>query len=273
VVGKQLVQARAGLEKAGFEVKQTRVRSLAEFDQVLDQDPNAGKQADKGSTVTLEVSGGPGDVRVPSVERLPKERALKELNKVDLKVTLDPEPSDTIPEDVAIRTVPKEGAEVQRGTRVRLFVSSGPKQITVPDVVGLSRESAESLLDAKGLGVVPREEASDKPKDEVIAQSPGGDTRVDRGSRVTITVSKGEEKIDVPTVEGLTAADASRQLRAAGLGVAQRARTVDTQDDDGVVIAEHPSGGTQVDKGTTVVIVVGRFRQPAGTPPSGTPGQ
>jgi beta-lactam-binding protein with PASTA domain/tRNA A-37 threonylcarbamoyl transferase component Bud32 len=271
VVGKQLVQARAVLEKGGFEVKETRVRSLAEFDQVLDQDPNAGKQADEGSSVTLEVSGGPGDVRVPSVEGLPRERAVKELNKVDLKVTLDPEPSDNVAKDVAIRTVPKEGAEVQRGTRVRLFVSSGPKQIVVPDVVGLSRQSAESLLDSRGLGVVPKEVESDKPKDEVVAQAPGGNRHVDRGTRVTITISKGREKIDVPTVEGLSAAAAARQLRAAGLGVAQRARTVDNQDDDGVVIAEHPSGGSQVDKGTTVVIVVGRFKQPAGAPPSGAP--
>src|SRR3712207_7859561 len=48
-----------------------------------------------------------------------------ELNRVDLKVTLDEEFSDTVRRGVAIRTVPKEGTEVERGTRVRLFVSKG----------------------------------------------------------------------------------------------------------------------------------------------------
>jgi eukaryotic-like serine/threonine-protein kinase len=262
VVGLQLVQARAKLERAGFEVKETRVRSLAEFDQVLDQDPNAGKEADQGSSVTLEVSGGPGDVRVPSVEGLPKERALHELNKVDLKVTIDPHPSNTVRKDVAIRSVPKEGTSVQRGTRIRLFVSSGPEQVKVPDVVGLSRGSGERALGNEGLEVAIQEEASDKPKDEVISQSPTAGTEVDSGSRVTITVSKGKEKADVPDVVGLTAADAARQLRDAGLHPTRRTRQVDNQSDDGVVVEERPTGGSQVDKGSSVVIVVGRF-QPA----------
>ena len=60
VTGKQLVEARAVMERAGFEVQTERVQSAQPFDQVLDQDPNAGEEADAGSTVTLEVSGGPG---------------------------------------------------------------------------------------------------------------------------------------------------------------------------------------------------------------------
>ena len=56
----QLVEARERLERAGFEVDQTRVRSAQPFDQVLDQDPNPGEEAEPGSTVTLEVSDGPG---------------------------------------------------------------------------------------------------------------------------------------------------------------------------------------------------------------------
>jgi eukaryotic-like serine/threonine-protein kinase len=271
VTGEQLVKARAKLDQAGFEVKQTRVRSLAEFDQVLDQDPNAGEKAKEGSTVTLEVSGGPGDVRVPSVEGLPKERALKELNKVDLKVTVDPKASNTVRKDVAIRTVPKEGTSVQRGTRIRLFVSSGPEQVSVPDVVGLSRSSAESEIEDSGLKAAIEEQDSDKPKDEVISQSPTAGTRIERGERVTITISRGKAKVDVPDVEGLSAADAARVLRTAGLHPARRTRSVDNQDDDGVVIEQRPTGGSQADKGSSVVIVVGRFQQPDQVQPGPTP--
>jgi beta-lactam-binding protein with PASTA domain/tRNA A-37 threonylcarbamoyl transferase component Bud32 len=271
VVGEQLVKARAKLDQAGFEVKQTRVRSLAEFDQVIDQDPNAGEQAKEGSTVTLEVSGGPGDVRVPSVEGLPKERALKELNKVDLKVTVDPKASDTVHKDVAIRTVPKEGTSVQRGTRIRLFVSSGPEQVSVPDVVGLSRSSAESEIEDSGLKAAIEEQDSDKPKDEVISQSPPAGTQLDHGERVTITISRGEAKVDVPDVEGLPAADAARVLRSAGLHPARRTRTVDTQEDNGVVVEQRPAGGSQAKKGSSVVIVVGRFQESVQPQPSPAP--
>ena len=75
VTGKQLVEARAVLERAGFEVQTERVRSAQPFDQVVDQDPNPGEQADEGSTVTLEVSRGPGDVLVPAVADLPQRQA------------------------------------------------------------------------------------------------------------------------------------------------------------------------------------------------------
>jgi eukaryotic-like serine/threonine-protein kinase len=272
VVGKQLVQARAMLERAGFKVKETRARSALAFDQILDQDPNGGENADKGSSVTLEVSAGPGDVPVPSVENLTKERAIKELAKVDLKVTQDEEPSDTIKRGYAIRTSPREGIQIERGTRVRLFVSSGPAEVAVPDVVGLARASAESQLDGKGFQVAVQEQPSDKPKDEVIAQSPPADTRLRKGERVTITVSKGPEKVTIPGVVGLSAGEAASTLRAAGLSPVKRERTVTTQTDDGNVIAQHPGEGVEVDKGRKVVIVVGKFKaqitpNPAPAPP------
>ena len=259
VVGKQLVQARATLERAGFEVKETRVRSLAEFDRVLEQDPDAGEEAKEGSTVTLEVSDGPGKVSVPSVENLPQERAVRELNKVDLKVNLDSEPSENVRKGVALRTVPKEGTEVDRGTRVRLFVSSGPEQVTIPDVTGVSREAAEAELRDEGLRVSVEERESDEPEDRVIQQNPSAGTRVDSGTRVTIVVSTGEEKVDVPNVEGLSPGDAARQLRAEGLSAVTRERRVTSPEDDGVVVDQRPAAGVEVERGRQVVIIVGRL--------------
>jgi len=91
--------------------------------QVVDQDPNPGTEAKKGSTVTLGVSQGPGNVRVPAVENLPERTAIKELNDAGLKANMDPRSSDTVAKGIAIRTVPREGVEVQRGGRVRLLVS------------------------------------------------------------------------------------------------------------------------------------------------------
>jgi len=187
----QLDQARERLERDDFEVKVTRRRSLAEFDRVLDQDPEGGEQADKESTVTLEVSSGPGDVRVPSVEGLSQERAAKELAKQDLKANIDMEPSKRFKRGIAIRTVPRAGTEVERGERVRMFVSSGPPRISVPDVVGLTQSSAEARLESEGLSAQVETRPSDQPEDEVISQDPGSGTSVQSGARVTIVVSEG----------------------------------------------------------------------------------
>ncbi|HET8820238.1 MAG TPA: Stk1 family PASTA domain-containing Ser/Thr kinase [Thermoleophilaceae bacterium] len=257
VTGKQLVEARALMERAGFEVETERVQSSQPFDQVVDQDPNAGEEADEGSTVTLEVSGGPGEVLVPPVANLRQGQAIRELEDAGLEVTLDREFSDRVAEDFAIRTVPREGIEVTKGTRVRLLVSNGPEQVTVPDVIGLSRESAESRLREEGLSVAVEEQESDETEGDVIAQSPAGGAEVPRGERVTITVSTGRPQVDVPDVIGQTEERAAGTISAAGLNPVTQERTVTEPSQDGVVIEQRPGAGTPVDQGDQVTLVIG----------------
>jgi beta-lactam-binding protein with PASTA domain len=257
VTGKQLVEARALMERAGFEVQTERVQSSQPFDQVVDQDPNGGQEADEGSTVTLEVSGGPGNVLVPPVERLTEVQAVRELHKAGLEVTIDPEFSDKVKKGFAIRTVPPEGREVTKGTRVRLLVSQGPEQVTVPDVTGLTRESAEARLGDEGFEVSTDEQESDEPEGDVISQSPAGGTNVARGETVTIVVSTGRPQVAVPDVVGMSEERASARLTGAGLTVARQERTVTDPAQDGVVIEQRPGAGSEVDQGVQVVIVVG----------------
>ena len=261
VTGKQLVEARALMERAGFEVQTERVRSSQPFDQVVDQDPNGGEEADNGSTVTLEVSDGPGDVLVPAVERLSEVQAVRELHKAGLEVTTDPEFSDKVKKDFAIRTVPPEGTEVTKGTRVRLLVSQGPEQVTVPDVTGLTRESAEGRLRDEGLEVSAEEQESDVAEGDVISQNPTAGTRVSRGDTVTIVVSTGTPKVDVPDVVGMSEERATSRLSGAGLSPVRQERSVTDPAQDGVVIEQRPGVGTQVDEGREVVIVVGVLKQ------------
>jgi serine/threonine-protein kinase len=271
VVGKQLIQAREQLERAGFDVRTERVRSQADFDEVLDQDPDAGEEADEGSTVTLEVSRGPGNVLVPSVANRPQEQAINELEDAGLKVSVESRPSDEIEDGLAIGTTPKAGKSVVKGTRITLFVSSGPEQVAVPDVVGLSRDSAQDSLRGEGLKVVVREESSDKPEDEVLSQDPAAGTEVDAGTRVTITVSSGPKQVNVPDVVGLSAADARRELKAAGLKVAERSSPVDTPAQDGLVVDQSPEVGADAGEGDTVVIFVGAFEDADTLQPEETP--
>ncbi|HEY1275094.1 MAG TPA: Stk1 family PASTA domain-containing Ser/Thr kinase [Thermoleophilaceae bacterium] len=274
VVGKQLVQARAILERDGFEVAESRVRSDRDIDEVLDQDPDAGSEADKGSTVTLEVSNGPGTVNVPTVAKLPERQAVRELRQADLKVSTDTLPSDSVADGIALRTVPRAGTEVIRGTRITLFISSGPEQVAVPDVTGLSQDSAEQQLESAGLRVSVREqESEEEPEGDVVSQDPAGGARVDKGETVTITVSTGIPKVVAPDVVGLKARDASRQLSDSGLEPLPRERTVTDPAQDGVVIEQRPGAGTELEKGRPVVIVVGRLERQDTLEPNQPPTQ
>jgi eukaryotic-like serine/threonine-protein kinase len=257
VIGRQLVDARAVLERAGFQVEETRVRSETDFDQVLDQDPDAGEEAEEGSTVLLEVSGGPGTVLVPSVRNLPQAQAIDELEERGLRANVDRLSSETVREGLTVRTVPSAGTEVERGERIQLFISSGPELTTVPGVIGLSSDSAEAQISDAGLVPAVQEQESEQPEGEVIAQDPGAGVQLELGSTVTITVSTGIEQIVVPDVVGIGAGDAERQLRAEGLAPVQRESEVSDPAQDGQVIDQRPAAGVEVEPGRQVVIVVG----------------
>ncbi len=256
----QLSDARERLDRAGFEtVEVERERSFAQVDRVLRQDPDPGEQASKDDTITLIVSGGPGQVTVPSVKNTRTELAIRELEKSELKVTADPQSSDTVKKGFAIGTSPKEGDRVERGSRVRLFVSSGPAQATMPDVVGLTRDTAESRLTREGLEVRVERRESDEPENDVIQQSPAAGTKVDKGDRVTIVVSEGQQQVDVPNLVGLSENDAERLLRGDKLGITVRRRTTDNEEEDGQVLDQRPGAGVEVDEGRSVIVIVGRF--------------
>jgi beta-lactam-binding protein with PASTA domain/predicted Ser/Thr protein kinase len=261
VVGDEVGVATEKLGKAGFDVAVERQRNVAPADTVFRQDPGGtnpapGLQADEGSTVTLFVSNGPGERRVPAVEGKPRSVAVRELNDAGFSVDLDEEPSRNVSEGLATRTVPGAGREAEIGSRVRLFISSGLQQVEVPNVVGLSRENAESQLEADGLSPAIVEEESDAPKGEVISQSPVGGQRVAEGTRVEITVSKGRKKVAVPSVVGLSQSAARSRLSARGFEV--RVREVDAEPgDDGTVLRQSPGGGSRQPEGSTVTIFVG----------------
>ena len=262
VVGQTLLDASTRLENAGFEVRERRVRDQAPQDEVIRQDPRAGIKADEGSTITLFVSDGPGEARVPSVEGLRREEAVEELNEAGFTVTTDEQSSTEFERGEAIRTVPAGGELADRGSRIRLFVSTGPEKVQVPDVTGTTERSAEARLERAGLLVDVEEQESDADEGTVIRQNPAGGTEVDEGSRVVIVVSTGREEVAVPDVTGSTVREARAALRAAGFRVQVREQSVEDEAQDGIVVDQNPNAGTDLAEGRTVVIYSGRFTEP-----------
>jgi serine/threonine-protein kinase len=193
VVGEDVEDAVATLRAAGFEVQQTtQSDAQAPEGRVLSQDPRSGEEAPKGSTVKLVVSSGKPKVTVPNVIGKEENPAQDEILNAGLKVKTVEEASSTVDEGKVIRTDPPAGAEVDQGDTVTIYVSSGVEQVTVPDVVGDTQESATSELKAAGFQVqVQTETVTDDSQDgRVTKQSPAGSTTADKGSVVTITVGK-----------------------------------------------------------------------------------
>jgi eukaryotic-like serine/threonine-protein kinase len=274
VVGKDYQAARVALVNAGFQVQQERVTSDAPKDRVLREDPQPGTEVDKGSTITLTVSDGPGTTAVPDVTNLTAARAREALEQQGFGVMTQREPSDTIARGRATRTTPSGGQQIERGTRVTLFVSSGPAQVTVPNVTGQNEASASAELSNVGLKADVTEEESDQRPGSVLRQSPAQGTKVDKGSTVTIVVAKEPSQVTIPDVTGQDQGSASSTLSAEGLTVITRMQDAADESQNGVVVDQDPPAGERVDKGSRVTIFVGRFTAPPAPGESpGTPGQ
>jgi eukaryotic-like serine/threonine-protein kinase len=157
---------------------------------VVDMDPAAGTEQPRESTITLVVSSGPPPRTVPDVTGQNAAQAANVLGAAGLGYEEAREPSDTVEEGLVVRTDPPAGAEVGAGATVTVFLSSGPADVAVPSVVGLSQDAATTALRNEGFEVqVSEETTSDEDAHgQVLSQEPGANTEVQPGATVTITV-------------------------------------------------------------------------------------
>ena len=147
-----------------------------------------------------------------------------------------------------------------------LYVSSGPGKVAVPNVEGKSEATAETTLQNDGFSVgVQQDPTSTEPAGTVVNQNPVGNTMVDPGSKVTITVSGAAT---VPNVVGLSEQSAQASSAAErGLQGERRNRGL-AGTTPGNVWQENPSANSTAAPGTTVTILV----QPQASPsPTGSP--
>ena len=142
---------------------------------------------------------------------------------------------------------------------------SGSGTVSVPFVVGQKEGLAVRRIDAKGLEPRVRRQPHDSVKEgEVFEQQPEAGVRVDKNSEVVVLVSTGPPKVTVPDVKGKSRDDAIGTLSERGLKF--KVRDVFSREGEGTVIAQFPTPGARVRKGSTVQINVSRGLQPVGVP-------
>ena len=231
---------------------------------VISQTPAAATEVTPESTVDLVVSTGPATVfvTVPDVVGFTQAVAETEITNAGLVVgTVTTASSATVPAGEVIDQSPAAAIDVATGTAVDLVVSSGPALVSVPGVVGLSQANAEAAITSAGLsvGTVTTASSTSVPAGDVISQTPGSGTEVTEGSSVDLVVSTGSALVIVPNVVGLSYNTAIANITNAGLTVGN-VSTVRTRRSCGRVTSQSPSGGTSVQSGTQVDLVVTRTR-------------
>lgn len=133
----------------------------------------------------------------------------------------------------------------------------GGLSISMPDVTGVSFDTAETQLAELGLTVVRRVESSDTvPKGSVVSTSPESGVNLAEGEIVTVVESSGAPLIAVPSVNLLAQAKAVSALENAGFVIGKITKGFSPTAKLGVVVGSDPEEGSRLPAGTLVNIIV-----------------
>ena len=226
LVGKSQGAAVAALTKLKLKPALHNVPSAQPAGTVVGQKPPAGKEVDKGSTVTVNVSTGSASTTTTTTATT---------TTTTTGVTTAPSPTVSTPTAGSVR---------------------------MPRVAALAQTPALRRLNVLGLRPIVLYVTSSQPANRVIGQSPSAGTTLRKGSRVRVRVSAGpnpQPATSVPNVVGQDQTTAANTLRDAGFKVAVLNRPTSSQSKDGLVIEQQPRAGASIPGGVQVTIFIGRL--------------
>ena len=129
-----------------------------------------------------------------------------------------------------------------------------------PELFGLSEEDADALLADQGLTLAWSDEGErfdeQVPAGHVLIQNPRAGTLVKRGGEVTVILSRGPQRIEVPAVIGSALQAAQVNLTAAGLAVGRTINIYSADGAPGIVVAQQPTGGARVEPDAAIDLFV-----------------
>ncbi len=189
VTGKSQDEAQRSLTDAGLAVGAVTDAYSEDVPQgqVISQSVAAGTSLAHDSAVDIVLSKGREPLTVPTLSGLSASAAKSAIEDLGLVAAPTEAYSDTVAEGQVISQQTREGSTLHRGDSVAYTVSKGPEKVAIPDVVGLQREEARSLLE--GAGFTVKEEAILGGFFGTVRSSdPAAGTMTKKGSTVTITI-------------------------------------------------------------------------------------
>ena len=210
VVGMTLEEASNALKAANLTAKAKYAEStMYEKDIIDSQDPAAGSIVEENSVLTLVVSSGKvagsetapeaaeapvGGAAVPDVVGKSEAEAKVAIEAEGFVFAMAEQPSDTVEKGKVISQSPLGATNAPLGSSIQVYISAGRdvEEVQVPDVTGKDEATARALLVEAGLTCEASEENNDTvAKGNVISQSVAAGTTVEKGSSVSVKISKG----------------------------------------------------------------------------------
>ncbi|MFI7546210.1 Stk1 family PASTA domain-containing Ser/Thr kinase [Actinoplanes sp. NPDC049599] len=184
VVGMELAAARGELEGTKLKAKEGTGKYSDSIPQgvVISTDPKANAQLKPGATVTLVVSKGRAPITVPDLKGKNINDARAQAQQLGLTVVEQYKDNDQ-PADQVIDQSPAPGTGAEKDDEIKLVVSKGPPQVSVPDVNNQPCQQAKATLEAQGL----RARLDFNPNGLVRVQNPAAGSPVPPQTEVVLT--------------------------------------------------------------------------------------
>lgn len=201
------------------------------------------------------------DTTAPNLVGMDIEEAKKQYSKFNIEVESSAF-HDSYDKDVIYYQNVKPGMTVKEKSTIKVKISSGVQSFSLADYTNFEENQVYAILTDNDIEFTTITEYNDDiPEGYVIKTEPGADTVVDSGTVVIIYVSMGPKTTyaTVPNVLGYKLNDAKLMLNSAGIKIGSVTR-VDSTQAGSVILDQSLSAGTQVQRGTTIDLVIAMER-------------
>ncbi|MEG2036733.1 MAG: PASTA domain-containing protein, partial [Ruthenibacterium sp.] len=160
------------------------------------------------------------------------------------------------PAGIVVRQTPRAPRNVKSNAHILLTVSAGTQQVTVPDISGMSRDSAKETLKKASLNLIYKPIVDNTvTADTVLHTVPAAGERADAGDTITVFISR-DENLSIITVPDCVG---KASLIEAALALSNARLSYELAEGsgaDGVVTAQEPAANEQVPLGTVVKLTL-----------------
>jgi serine/threonine-protein kinase len=219
--------------------------------------------------LTGEGDDAPGTIAMPDVTTLTLQEASAALVEAGFdaaNISPVPEEREGVGDNVVWRQDPPPQTELEPDAKITLTYNPAAQQLKLSNYVGQQYDPVAEALIAAGLVPEREDVESDRPAGEVLAQDPQEGTTVRAGDTVTLQVSLGKPKVTIPDLVDRTQVAAASQLGALGLVVGDPVEEPSDSIAQGRVIRTDPPAGTEVEEGSTVILIVSSGPAPVEVP-------
>ena len=212
------------------------------------------------ATSCYRISGPGNKIVVPSLAGMSQAQAAKAAAELGLTVEVTQEVfSEDVPKGKVLTSDPAGGGRVAIAGTVNLIISKGKDRIEVPNLVGLTVESATAVLESNSLkiGRVTEKYNYTLEAGLIIDGNPSSGSPVRQDSSIDLIISQGPEQVELTNFQGKTSDQAQSELTAAGLIASSKYEYSDTIP-IGTVISQTPSDVSTVGKGEKITLIISK---------------